>query len=99
MLATPSATLGNLVAVRFHQRDQRLAIVLELLLADAGDAAKLVERRRAHAGDAVDRGAVHHEIGRPAVPRGNSRTPARGRGRQRRFAGLAWAGWVGGKPP
>src|SRR6266568_2188409 len=43
-----------------YQREQLVAIVLELLVADPGDAAKLVERRRAHRGDAVDGGVMQH---------------------------------------
>src|ERR1700693_4847576 len=96
MSATPSAALDNFVAVRFHQRDQRVAIVLQLLVADAGDAAELVERRRAHAGDAVDRGIVQHHIGRHAVPSGDLRTPRPQRGLQRWIAGFALAGWLMG---
>jgi hypothetical protein len=46
-----------------HQRDQRIAIMLELLVADPRDVAELRERRRAQNGDAVDGGIVQHDIG------------------------------------
>ena len=41
-------------AVRRDQRDQLLAVMLELLVADTGNVAELVERRGARRGDAVD---------------------------------------------
>src|SRR5579864_4546386 len=41
---------------RSHQRDQLRAIVLELLVADAGNAAQRGGRRRARCGDGLDRG-------------------------------------------
>src|ERR1700737_998797 len=72
--SSPSAThlrlrfgaAGPQTTPRFHQRDQFVPIMFELLVADAGDAAELLWSRRARRRDAVDRGVGHHDIGRPA---------------------------------
>src|ERR1700681_731399 len=40
---------------RLHQRQQLVAVMFELLVADAGDAAKLFKRRRSRRCDAVNR--------------------------------------------
>src|SRR3982074_3734430 len=55
---TPSLALrpaSRSVLRRLHQRQQFVAVMLELLVADAGDAAKLFKRRRSRRRDAVNR--------------------------------------------
>ena len=47
-----------------HQRNQFVAIMFELLVADAGDTTELLERRRTRGRNALYRGIVQHDIGR-----------------------------------
>src|SRR4051794_7491775 len=68
------------------QRDQLVAVMLELLVADAGDVAELVQRRWARGGDAVDGGVMQHHIGRDAAPARHLSTPGAERRDQRRVA-------------
>src|SRR3954462_12230947 len=79
---TPSSPLR-----RLYQRDQRLAIMLELGVADAGDAAELVQGGGANRGDAVDGGVVQHDISRHAALARHLGTPGAQRRHQRRIAG------------
>ena len=73
---------------RPYQRDQLVAIMLELLVADAGNVAKFVERRRARGGDAVDGGIVQHDIGRHASLARDLGAPCPQRGLQAGIGGL-----------
>src|SRR6185437_14246348 len=80
-----------------HQPQQLLSIMLQLLVADAGDAAKLVEGHGPHAGDAVDGGVVQYDVGRYTALAGDLGAPRPQRGVQGRVRHLALAGRIGGK--
>src|ERR1700733_154832 len=71
--------------------------MLELLVADAGDAAKLFQRSRAGGRDAVDGGIVQHDIGRHAALAGDLRTPRPKGAEQVRIASFTVARWRGSK--
>src|SRR5258705_13784684 len=70
--------------------------MLQLLVANPGDAAKFVERRRAHRRDAVDGGVVQHDIGRHAARARDLGTPRLERSIQARIGGFTPAGRGGG---
>jgi hypothetical protein len=55
-LTSQHGTASNLFSPRrlLHQRNQLFAVMLELLVADTGNAAELFERSRARGRDAVD---------------------------------------------
>ena len=90
---------------RPHQCEQFVAVMFELLVADSGDIAEFVERRRTCGGDAVDGGIVQHDIGRDAALARDIGTPgpqrhlqrAHRRAWSRRAApdrrALIWHGW------
>src|SRR5258707_15815827 len=73
--------------------------MLQLLVADPGDAAKFVERRRAHRRDAVDGAVVEHDIGRYAARARDLGTPRLERSIQARIGGFTLAGRGGGPIP
>src|SRR5215469_15141177 len=60
---------------RRYQRDQLGAVMLELLVADAGNAAKFSRRRRTCCGDRLDRGVMQHHVGRHAAAARGLRAP------------------------
>src|SRR5580692_1261070 len=81
---------GELSTLRcFHQRYQFVAIMFELLVADAGDAAELLRSRWARCRDAVDRGVVQHDVGRHATLARHLGTPGPERADQIRIAGFS----------
>src|SRR6266852_4279586 len=80
---------------RLHERDQLVAVMFELLVADAGDATELRECRRTRRRDAVDRGVVQHDIGRHTALARHFRTPGPERGEQGGIAGFNAAGGCG----
>src|SRR5690348_2122754 len=96
-MSPPNAEVWRSPFGRPYQSDQLVAVMLELLVADPGDAAKLVERRRAHGGDAVDGGIVQHDIGRHAPLPRHLGTPGAQRGVKRGVRCLALAGRDGRK--
>src|SRR4051812_20298223 len=82
---------------RPHHCDQLVAVMLELLVADAGDAAELVQCRRPRTRDAVDRRVVQYDIGRHAALARDFGTPRSQRGDEDRVAGPGLAGGQGRK--
>src|ERR1700739_3771942 len=69
-----SASIRSGPAV-LHQRDQFVAVMFELLVADTRDIAQLRRRDGWRCRDGIDRGVVQHDIGRDAALARHFRTP------------------------
>src|ERR1700733_10935981 len=77
---------------RPHHCDQFFPVMFELLVADPGHTAELVQCRRARTRDAIDGRVVQYDIGWNAAPARHVGTPCPKCCDQRRVAGAALAG-------
>src|SRR5882724_1942751 len=82
-------------AASVHQCEQFVAVMFELLVADAGDATELCQRCRARRRDAVQGCIVEYDIGRHAALARDLGTPRPQNAEQSRIAGFSPSGRSG----